>query len=196
MGSIILMGIKHCGKSTQGRLLSQELSIPFFDTDEIIEHDTGMSAREIYAVRGVNAFMDAEVSACKSIVSCIASDSEKNDYDAVIATGGGICNNTDAIAVLRPIGTFVFLVAPEKVAADRIVREARIGQDGKISNLPAYIANKNPESLEDVRALFHAFYEERIKIYADIADVSVDMDSAPKFVNMRRIISAVRKLEK
>ena len=36
MKSIILMGIKHCGKSTQGRLLGGMLSLPFMDTDDVI----------------------------------------------------------------------------------------------------------------------------------------------------------------
>lgn len=184
MGCIILMGIKHCGKSTQGRLLSERMKVPFFDTDKIIEDQMGMSAREIYTKLGEMAFKNAETQACQHIVDLGCSD-------AVIATGGGICNNKPAIDVLRPLGTFVFLVAPEKIAADRIVREAVVQQDGKLANLPAYIAKKNPRDLNDVRAIFHDFYEERIKIYSDIADVNVVMDNAPKSENMERILSVI-----
>ena len=32
--SIVLMGCKHCGKSTQGKLLAEKLGVSFFDTDE------------------------------------------------------------------------------------------------------------------------------------------------------------------
>ena len=38
--SIILVGIKHCGKSTQGKALSKKLSFDFYDTDSVIEELT------------------------------------------------------------------------------------------------------------------------------------------------------------
>ena len=46
--SIVLMGIKHCGKSTQGRIISKKLSVPFFDTDDVILEMTGKTPRQIY----------------------------------------------------------------------------------------------------------------------------------------------------
>ena len=191
MCCIVLMGIKHCGKSTQGRLLAEKLGVPFFDTDKIIEDETGMTAREIYATSGEEAFKKAEVQACSSVAEKIkVGDDNLSSVTAVIATGGGICNNTNAIDVLRPLGKFVFLVAQEKTAADRIIREAKVSDDGKITNLPAYIAKKNPATMDDVRALFHEFYEERVSIYSKLADVCVRMDNAPKYVNMQRILAA------
>ncbi|MBQ7166675.1 MAG: shikimate kinase, partial [Treponema sp.] len=48
MDCIILIGIKHCGKSTQARLLSRELGAASYDTDDIIGDMTGKSPREIY----------------------------------------------------------------------------------------------------------------------------------------------------
>ena len=36
MEVIILMGIKHCGKSTQGRILSEKLNYNFYDVDDVI----------------------------------------------------------------------------------------------------------------------------------------------------------------
>ena len=36
MKNIIFVGVKHCGKSTQGRLLARRLQLPFADTDELI----------------------------------------------------------------------------------------------------------------------------------------------------------------
>ncbi|MCR5762647.1 MAG: shikimate kinase [Treponema sp.] len=194
MSCIILMGIKHCGKSTQGRLLSEKLKVPFFDTDKIIEDEMGMSVREIYVTSGEQAFKDAETHACKSVSEKISSSGLMSGIgpDAIIATGGGICNNEEALDVLHPLGKFVFLVAQEKLAADRIVREAKVSEYGRISNLPAYIANKNPDTMDDVRALFHEFYEERMQIYSKLADVCVSMDNAPKYANMQRILAAIK----
>ena len=192
MKSIILMGIKHCGKSTQGKLLSQKLDVPFYDTDSVIQEMTGKTPREIYTEGGETAFKKAEVEACLEVASRL------KESNAVIATGGGICNNPEALSVLHKLGTFVFLQSSEKVAADRICREARTDENGKLTNLPAYIAKDNPSTLAKVRELFHEFYEERVRLYAGIADISVRMDGpsgpCPKQVNTNRILASVKNL--
>lgn len=179
------MGIKHCGKSTQARRLSSHFGCPCFDTDDIITELTGKSPRELYQYEGVQAFMDAEEKACLEVTSRIGSEG------AVIATGGGICNNEKAIAVLRQAGTLIFLNAEEKTAADRIVREVHITEDGSLLNLPAYIAKENPHSIEEVRASFHRFYETRVKKYAAVCDIRIDLGNLQKEENTRRIIDAV-----
>lgn len=189
MKSIILMGIKHCGKSTQARLLGKEFKMPVYDTDNLIEDETGLSPRELYTQKGEQAFKDAETVACVHLKEKL---SETNS-DAVIATGGGICNNPDALDVLKSIGTCVFLKADEKIAVERILKEAVVSEDGTIRNLPAYIAKKNPCSLDEVREIFHEFYEERSKIYSNIADKTVKMGNAPKWVNTRQIVEVLKK---
>jgi len=193
MKAIILMGIKHSGKSTQGKLLAQKYNIPFYDTDDIMEKLTGKTPRKILSTEGENAFIRAEKKACDFIAQEITKCKkiQTKEYSAVIATGGGICNNKDALAVLHEIGIFVFLFTEEKIASDRIVREAKVSEDGSISNLPAYIAKKNPHSITEVRDLFHSFYIERIKIYSSISDFTVQMIDAPKQENLERIDCAI-----
>ena len=105
-----------------------------------------------------------------------------------MATGGGICNNQEAVDVLRSIGKTVFLIADEKTAADRIIKEASVQSDGTITGLPAYIAKKSPRSLQEARDIFHVFYEERMKLYTSIADASITMQDAPKTMNANRIM--------
>ena len=63
--AIILTGIKHCGKSTQGKLLAERLGCSFFDTDDIIFDITGKTPRQIYNEQGAQAFMQAETNACE-----------------------------------------------------------------------------------------------------------------------------------
>lgn len=187
MDCIILMGIKHCGKSTQARLLSQKLGIASYDTDDIIGDMTGKSPREIYQTGGKDAFMAAETAACKKLAARLAESGER----AVIATGGGVCCNEAALAALRPLGTFVFLNAPEQAAADRIIREARELEGGGFENLPAYIARKSPRTILEVRAVFHDFYAERVALYSRAADITVDMGRAGKEENAAKIAALV-----
>lgn len=185
--SVVLLGIKHSGKTTQGRLLSGGLSCDFVDTDEKIAEMTGRTARQIFSESGAAAFMTAEENACRSIAAL---------YDgrrAVIATGGGICDNAPALYELRPLGRFVFLRIAEAAAADRIIRGAVRLPDGGWRNLPAYIAEKNPCGEDDVRRIFHGFYAARDAAYARIADLTVLMEDRPAQENFRELSEALER---
>lgn len=186
--SIILMGIKHCGKSTQGRIISKKLSVPFFDTDDVIFEMTGKTPRQIYTELGNEGFQEAEEKACSFLLEKINSSAEKN---AVIATGGGICGNKKALDVLKKIGTFVFLKTPERIASFRVLREISVVQDGTLLNVPAFIAKKNPRSVADAKKIFHDFFIERECIYEQLADVVIDMSSSSKEANAAKIIESV-----
>lgn len=186
--SIILMGIKHCGKSTQGCIISKKLSVPFFDTDDVIFEMTGKTPRQIYTELGNEGFQEAEEKACSFLLEKINSSAEKN---AVIATGGGICGNKKALDVLKKIGTFVFLKTPERIASFRVLREISVAQDGTLLNVPAFIAKKNPRSVADAKKIFHDFFIERECIYEQLADVVIDMSSSSKEANAAKIIESV-----
>lgn len=193
--SIILCGIKHCGKSTQGKRLAAALGLDFYDTDDLIFEQTGMDARAIYKSQGKDAFMAAELKACEYLRDILQAKGSQDQNaaaakSAVIATGGGICQNEPAIAILKKLGTIVYLEVPEITAAGRIVREARFLPDGTIQNLPAYIANKNPADQKEVRAIFHDFYMERTKKYRSLADASVQAQGS-RSENTKKILSAL-----
>ncbi|MCR5605401.1 MAG: hypothetical protein K6F69_01105 [Treponema sp.] len=188
---IVLMGIKHCGKTTQGKRLAAFFNCPFYDTDAVLQDLTGKSAREIYSQEGKEAFMQAEASACEKIMAAEAFER------LVIATGGGFCNNKKAIDVLRcknkkeGKSIFVFMKADEKVAADRIVKEITYSDDNKMQNLPAYIAVSNPKNEDDVRNLFHEFYEERCRIYTELSDITIEMPPVSKEENTKRLLKVL-----
>ena len=167
--SVVLMGIKHCGKSTHGKKLARELGCLFFDADDEIHEVTGKTAREIYTEQGESGFMKAEAEACRVLAEKAAGS------PCVIAAGGGICNNSTALAALHACCVFVFMDVRESAAADRIVREAVPDGKNGFTNLPAYIAKENPHSERDVRAVFHRFYVDRVSKYKSIADCTVTM---------------------
>lgn len=193
---IILAGIKHCGKTTLGKRLAAYYGSLFFDTDDVIFQRTGKKAREIYTESGAAAFMEAEAEACKSIVQQL--EDLKNDGAtfpcAVVATGGGFCNNEKAREVFFGKSTIVFLNTSENVASDRIVKEIGVASDGSFTGLPAYIAKENPKTIEDVRAIFHDFYEKRSAIYTAMADITIRLPQASKEENTQRLINALDSL--
>lgn len=183
--SIILLGIKHSGKSTQGRALAAKYNCEFYDTDDVIQELTGKSPREIYNNEGKDSFLGAEKLACQHLKSILETK------PVIVATGGGICDNEEALRFLATDSLFVYLNVDEELAADRIVREAKT--DGIIitdqSSLPSYIAKKNPATVDDVRAFFHNFYVERTKKYSMLADITIKQGSMPPAKVTAEIIS-------
>lgn len=174
--SIILVGIKHSGKSTQGRALAARYNCEFFDTDDVIQELMGKSPREIYNTEGKESFLGAEKLACQHLKSTLETK------QIVVATGGGICENEEALRFLATNSIFVYLNVDEKTAADRIVREAKTDSKNNItdqSSLPSYIAKKNPATIDDVRTYFHNFYEERTKKYSMLADITINPGTMP-----------------
>lgn len=185
MNSIILMGLKHCGKSTAARVISNILSIPAFDTDDVIFELYGKSPREIYSLQGQTSFLEAESCACGELSKRLSSTRADR---AVIATGGGICTNEKALLALRGAGVFVFLRADESIIQRRVFSKAKVQDDGSIVNIPAYIKQRNPASLEDAARIFHGFFTERNKLYEEISDITVDVSRGTKGECARRII--------
>ncbi|MGZ3596128.1 MAG: shikimate kinase, partial [Syntrophales bacterium] len=43
---IVLIGYRGTGKSAVGKRLADELSLPFYDTDELVERGAGRSIRD------------------------------------------------------------------------------------------------------------------------------------------------------
>lgn len=168
--SIILTGIKHCGKSTQGKALSLKLGLDFFDTDSVIEELTGKTAREIYNTEGKDSFLTAEQAACRHLNSIIKAK------PCIIATGGGICDNEEALHFLNFNSLFVYLSVDEETAVTRIINEASFNGENisDANSLPSYIAKKNPSTISDVRTIFHNFYVERTKKYEMLQDITVE----------------------
>lgn len=183
--SVVLMGCKHCGKSTQGRLLAQKLGVSFIDTDDEIARLRGMDARTLYRTKGVTEFILAEEEACCEIIKNHANNK------VVIATGGGICDNPPALQALRACETFVFLRLDIDHSIDRIMAKIEETSPGVFNGAPAYVLTENPQTLDDIRAILKKKYTERYKQYQAIADVIVDIKKAPIEENFKTLLGAL-----
>lgn len=179
--AIILLGIKHSGKSTQGKLLASHCNCPFIDIDDVITEISGKNPRALYIENGVKAFLETEEEACKKVIK------DFKDKNIIIATGGGICDNPLALEELRTLGTFVFINIPEKLAADRILKKATQNEDETWTGLPAYISKENPKTEIEIRKIFHNFYEKRTEIYKQISDLIINTEDRAKQENAKYI---------
>lgn len=108
MNNVILIGFMGCGKSTIGYRLSYRLRRVLEDTDRLIEKKAGMSIRDIFAREGEAAFRAMETDCLQEL---LLSQEEK-----VIATGGGLPMKVENHALLKKLGTVVYLrISPEGV---------------------------------------------------------------------------------
>ena len=77
---IVLIGPPGAGKSSVGRALSKELSMPFIDSDSEIEKVAGKTIAEIFVDDGEQVFRKMEVEIVSKLLT---------DFTGVIALGGG-----------------------------------------------------------------------------------------------------------
>ena len=177
--------MKHSGKSSLGNGLANNLSLPFFDTDTIIEEQTKLPVRQLFVQQGETAFKNAEIESCKFL-----ENQAKNNSSLVVATGGGICDNPQAIEILKKIGKFILLEVPENICLERILKNSK-----KTGSLPGYISRENPKNQKDIEDIFHQFYERRMKSYKEIYDFEFFPNStASKLENTENFVKFINDI--
>lgn len=101
MSHVLLIGFMGAGKSTVGRLLAEELGLPFVDLDQRIESGAGgRKVSEIFESDGETAFRSMESVALAALAS---------EPPSVVACGGGVVLDGGNRQVLKTLGTVVYL---------------------------------------------------------------------------------------
>ena len=112
--SIFLYGPSGTGKSTVGRILAENLNLPFIDLDDQIEAQSKMSIPEIFRVEAESGFRARESQALKSVLT---------SGQMVIALGGGALISPENQDLAAENGLVVVLMAPINILL------SRLGQD-------------------------------------------------------------------
>jgi shikimate kinase len=148
---ILLIGMMGAGKTTVGRLTAAQLDWAYFDSDAEVESDTGLTVPELFAAQGEEAFRDAESRAleraCASEVPCVVS-----------VAGGAVLREENRRRIATG-GTVVWLRAEVETLSRRV---------GDGAGRP--LLGGDPE--EALRILDSI----RRPLYADLADLAVDVD--------------------
>lgn len=145
--TVVLIGSPGAGKSSVGRRVGARLSVPFEDTDRLIEADAGMSIADIFVDLGEDEFRRMEADAVALALA---------ECSGVVALGGG--------AVMRPetrdrlIGHRVVWLKVELADAVR-----RVG-----------LNQARPLLLGNVRGTLATLLEQRDPVYAQVSTDVVD----------------------
>ncbi len=112
---IFLIGFMGSGTTHWGHLLSQKLSIPFFDMDaQVVEHE-GKTIVEIFAEKGEEYFRLLE----KDVLHIITESHE----NFVMACGGGSPCYFNNIEYMNKSGTTVWINTPVELLFQRLKKE-------------------------------------------------------------------------
>lgn len=158
---VTLIGMKHCGKSTLGRLLAARWNCPFYDVDRLIEErhacQSGMAlgVREIYSSGGERQFQQLET----QVVCQLHLSLSRDRNPAVIALGGRTALNQEVDTLLADLGLIVYLEVPADELFERVLR----------SGLPPFLEPTDP------RAHFRRLCRERDPLYRRLAQLTVPL---------------------
>jgi shikimate kinase len=111
--NVILVGFMGAGKSVCGRLLARRLGRCFVETDDMIVAAEGRSIPDIFRESGEARFRQLEADTIESL---------RLKFGDVIATGGGMPCRDGRMAVLRELGTVVWLDGDVRELYDRARR--------------------------------------------------------------------------
>ncbi len=175
--NIVLIGFMGTGKSAVGRVLARRLGWRHLDTDAEIERQAGRMIPEIFTAEGEAAFRARESALLDSLAppllgaggSSLAPPSLTGkgagglgfDGDLILSTGGGTPLRPENAALLKRIGTVVWLhVAPEAILA-RVAKS--------LHERPL-LAGHRDDPLGRIQRLL----ADRVPRYAALADYTLD----------------------
>ena len=155
MKTIVLIGFMGAGKTSIGKILSQNLKIPFFDTDKVIESKMSKNISQIFQEKGEVFFRKLETQTLLEIC--------QNSPQAIIATGGGCIHSEKNCQILQNLKGIIFWLKVNPQTAYKRTQTTK-------KERPLLQNQKNPlQYIEDKIA-------QRNPIYQKVANIIIETD--------------------
>ena len=133
--NVVLTGFMGCGKSSLGRRLAEKMAVAFYDTDDLVEQEEGMTVSEIFAQKGEAYFRRAE----SGVIARLA-----KRRGAVISLGGGAVKNPENIALLKKNGVVFCLDRDVRHLLGRPQQTRPLIKDKTLAEIEALKAQRAP----------------------------------------------------
>ena len=171
---LILVGYAGSGKSSLAKRLAKALGVGYVDTDTLVEQSVGATIADIFHYEGEEYFRRSE----REVLERLASE----QYEGIVATGGGLPTWEDNMERLKSIGTTIYLQrSPEQI----------------LSRLSAYGREKRPmfrgKSDEELLEFMHKHLTEREPYYL-MAEIVVDCNAMSDDAVVQYIIERIKEL--
>ena len=111
---IFLIGFMGSGKSYWGQLWAAKHNRPFFDLDQMIEEQEGLTVAAFFKKYGEKVFRDKETAILKSF---------SGEANFIVACGGGTPCFNDNIQLMNEMGTSIYLFANAQYLYERVSEE-------------------------------------------------------------------------
>jgi XRE family transcriptional regulator, aerobic/anaerobic benzoate catabolism transcriptional regulator len=154
-GRIALIGLRGAGKSSLGRMLADDLGIPFVELNRVIEQIVGCDVHEIHSLYGSSAYRRYEQRALEETIGAYPK--------AVLATGGGLVSEASTFELLLAHCYTVWLRATPEEHMQRVVAQ------GDLRPMAG-----SPEAMDDLKRILAS----REAFYAK-ADLAFDTGGKP-----------------
>jgi shikimate kinase len=163
---ILLVGMMGAGKTTVGQLTARELGWGYLDSDAEVEAETGATVPELFARDGETAFREAEARALRA--ACAGAS------NVVVSVAGGAVLRPENRTLIAASGTVIWLRAQVDTLARRV---------GSGAGRP--LLEGDPlTALADLEAV-------RRPLYAEVADLTIDVDGLAPSAVAARILETV-----
>jgi shikimate kinase len=162
--TVALIGMMAAGKSSVGSRLAARLKMPFFDSDAIMEKETGLSIAAYFERFGEDKFRAFE----REMVTKLLQGAP-----CVLALGGGAFMNADTRALLKRRAATVWIKAEKSVLLERALRHGG-----------------RPLLQGDPEARMTELLAVREPVYAE-ADITVASGAHPIDVTVGKIMNAL-----
>lgn len=164
-GHVVFVGMMGSGKSTVGRKVANRLGRDFVDTDDAVVTGSGRAITDWFAAGDEVGFRDAEERVLAEVLG--------RDEPVVVATGGGIVlREANRNRLRSAANTVVWLRASPAFLAGRVAQGER--------------RTKRPLLADDPLAALERLEGERRALYAEVADLIIDIEPTMRQVEKPR----------
>ena len=162
---ILFVGFMGSGKTSVSRVVAKRAGLPLIDIDAYIEQTQGRSIKQIFADEGEEGFRRIETQAMAALAY---------EPKSIISCGGGACNSAINRGILKALGTVVYLKVPLEEAIARI-------------------SDPSTRPLLNGERPVREIYEERMPLYRDAADITINTAGKGIGGNVSQVIGALRR---